>query len=118
MVTLASAARRDAPDHDALGIAQKGLCPVCGDLVRIVGSAHGGRIVGSCGDAFPAKKFRLGRRPVKHFRDIRLRNNAGMDFPHCRANADLLDLDASRWRTTGDRHNVTCLACLRKLAEW
>lgn len=36
------------------------------------------------------------RKPVVHIRDIRLRNNAGMDFPVCYASAELLDLDKSR----------------------
>lgn len=50
-----------------------------------------------------------------HFRHITLRNNAGIDFPACKASAKLLDLDASRLPTTGDTQQVTCKHCLRYL---
>jgi len=46
-----------------------------------------------------------------HKRSIRLRNNAGMDFPVCYAHAELLDLDKSRLATTGDNAKVTCKRC-------
>lgn len=49
-----------------------------------------------------------------HFRDIRLRNNAGMDFPLCYAGARLLDLDKSRLPTTGDFNAVECKHCLNR----
>ena len=48
-----------------------------------------------------------------HIRDLRLRNNAGMDFPECQGQAKLLDCDKSRWRTTGSLGEVTCKNCLR-----
>lgn len=48
---------------------------------------------------------------VIHFRSIRLRNNAGMDFPACYANATLLDLDKGRLATTGNKEEVTCKKC-------
>ena len=46
-----------------------------------------------------------------HFRDIRLKSNAGMDFPLCKASEALLDTE---WRgdTDGDINNVTCPKCL------
>jgi hypothetical protein len=49
-----------------------------------------------------------------HLRDIRLRNNAGMDFPVCQAGARLLDTDKGRWPTTGEWSAVTCLKCLKQ----
>ena len=49
-----------------------------------------------------------------HLRDIRLRTNAGMDFPLCSADEELLDLDKSRWATTGDMDEVTCPNCKEK----
>ena len=49
-----------------------------------------------------------------HFRDIRLRNNAGMDMPLCYAQRKgPLDMDASRFPTTGKQDEVTCLHCRR-----
>jgi len=51
-----------------------------------------------------------------HFRSIRLRSNAGLDFPACYANARLLDTDKSRLPSTGIRADVTCKRCQR-LAE-
>lgn len=50
-----------------------------------------------------------------HFRNIRLRVNAGMDFPECYAHADLLDTDKGRLKTTGNRNEVTCKRCLARL---
>lgn len=50
-----------------------------------------------------------------HFRDIRLFNNAGMSFPHCKANARLLDTDKGRLPTTPSVLKVTCKACLKRL---
>jgi len=49
---------------------------------------------------------------VIHARSIRLRNNAGMDFPVCHAGARLLDLDKSHLFTTGDKSLVSCKKCL------
>lgn len=48
-----------------------------------------------------------------HFRDLRLANNAGMQFPACYASAKLLDTDKSRLPTTADRGAVTCEHCQR-----
>lgn len=53
------------------------------------------------------------KKPAIHFRSLRLRNNAGMDFPACYANAPLLDVDKGRLQTTGDPALVTCKRCLR-----
>lgn len=50
---------------------------------------------------------------VIHFRSIRLRNNAGIDFPACYASAELLDLDKTRLPTTGEQDKVTCKRCQR-----
>jgi hypothetical protein len=50
-----------------------------------------------------------------HLRDIRLRNNAGMDFPQCYVTTANLDIDKSRLPTTGDPKKVTCKRCLRYL---
>lgn len=46
-----------------------------------------------------------------HLKDQRLRVNAGMDFPTCRANEKLLDLEACRLIMTSDIHAVTCKHC-------
>ena len=57
----------------------------------------------------------------EHLRDIRLRNNAGMDFPTCKAGAKMLDLDAGRWPTTGEISETTCLHCVKAATrdyEW
>lgn len=59
-----------------------------------------------------------------HLIDIRLRNNAGMNFPVCKASERLLDLDASRWplasstdyRETSDK-SVFCKHCVRTWAK-
>ena len=48
-----------------------------------------------------------------HIKDIRLGNNAGMDFPVCLANAPLLNVDAGRWMLTSDRRLATCKHCIR-----
>lgn len=52
-----------------------------------------------------------------HLTDIRLKNNAGIDFPGCAADEDLLDLDKGRWLTSGDLDEVTCPNCKKKAPE-
>jgi hypothetical protein len=51
------------------------------------------------------------KKPKIHMRDIRLRNNAGMDFPVCYASAKLLDLDKSALPTASRDEDVTCERC-------
>lgn len=51
--------------------------------------------------------------PTIHARDIRLANNAGMAFPVCYANAELLDCTKGRLLTTSDFALVTCKRCLK-----
>jgi len=41
---------------------RKRLCPVCGSLVAVTGKATDGRLVGSCGDASPVRRWANGRR--------------------------------------------------------
>jgi hypothetical protein len=56
-----------------------------------------------------------------HMRDIRLFNNAGMDFPVCFSTAKLLDLDKSRLPLTNEISKVTCKRCesmFRKHYPW
>lgn len=48
-----------------------------------------------------------------HYKNIRLFNNAGMDFPECYAYGELLDLGKARLPMTGDKKLVTCKRCLR-----
>ena len=48
-----------------------------------------------------------------HYEDIRLSNNAGMEFPVCYAGAKLLDMDKGRLETSGDFKKVTCAHCWR-----
>ena len=50
-----------------------------------------------------------------HFRNIRLRVNACMTIPECKARERLLDCDSSAWPTTGVRAKVTCNKCRRLL---
>ncbi len=51
---------------------------------------------------------------IIHFRDIRLRNNAGMSMPLCYASMDMpLDCDKGRLPTSGKIIEVTCKHCLR-----
>jgi hypothetical protein len=52
-----------------------------------------------------------------HKIDLRLRVNAGMDFPTCCANEKLLDCDKSRWALTNNKDEVTCKHCLRKMRK-
>jgi hypothetical protein len=47
-----------------------------------------------------------------HKRDSMLFNNAGMAYPTCQSNTQLLDTDKSAWKTTGDNDKVTCKKCL------
>lgn len=53
--------------------------------------------------------------PKIHFFSLRLRNNAGMDFPLCYANAELLDLSKARLPMTWDGEEVSCLHCMRRV---
>ncbi len=53
---------------------------------------------------------------VVHKRDLRLRNNAGMDFPLCQAGAAILDSTKGHWCTDPARV-VTCKHCLRIMAR-
>lgn len=54
------------------------------------------------------------KRPtIVHLRSIRLRNNAGMNFPTCYAGARLLDCDKGYLPTTGEVEKTTCKRCLR-----
>jgi hypothetical protein len=46
-----------------------------------------------------------------HYRDLRLRNNAGMDFPLCYSMTTPLDTDKGRLPTTGNLEEVTCKRC-------
>jgi hypothetical protein len=48
-----------------------------------------------------------------HFRDVRLFNNAGMNFPTCRANEKMLDLEAAWLPISAEIHEVTCKHCLK-----
>lgn len=56
-----------------------------------------------------------------HLRDIRLRNNAGIDFPVCRTGGEFLDLEATRYPTAStedyekaEDKSIFCKHCLRK----
>jgi hypothetical protein len=48
-----------------------------------------------------------------HLADLRLRVNAGMDFPTCQARAKLLDLEKGRWNMVQEKDKVTCKKCKR-----
>lgn len=55
-------------------------------------------------------------KPRIHFTNIRLRVNAGMNMPECKAGAKLLDTDASRLAMSGSESEVTCKRCLKLMA--
>jgi hypothetical protein len=60
-------------------------------------------------------------KPKVHMRDIRLFNNAGMQFPVCQAGAALLDCDKGHWQITTNEAEVTCKLCparYRKYYPW
>lgn len=49
-----------------------------------------------------------------HKKDLRLRVNAGVDFPMCYANTNaLLDFDKCKLQMTSNILEVTCKRCLR-----
>ena len=52
------------------------------------------------------------RTKLVHLRDIRLKSNAGMNFPLCKVTDGPLDTDQSALPTTGDFEKVTCSRCL------
>lgn len=54
---------------------------------------------------------------IVHMRDIRLRNNAGLDYPVCKAEAHSLDMYETALPMTGDQSRVTCKHCIRAFAK-
>lgn len=56
-----------------------------------------------------------------HLRDIRLRTNAGMDYPVCRADDDTLDPDlygtVQFFRDFDSLKTVSCAACRKAFRE-
>jgi hypothetical protein len=48
-----------------------------------------------------------------HYRDIRFRNNMGIDFPTCFAGAPILDMEKSYLPTSGNFDLVTCRNCIK-----
>lgn len=48
-----------------------------------------------------------------HLKHQRLFINAGMEYPACYANTELLDTDKGKLQTTSKRENITCKHCLR-----
>lgn len=56
------------------------------------------------------------KKQVIHRRSVRLRNNAGLDFPLCSyLREGPLNLDHSTWSTSGELKDVTCKHCLRAM---
>lgn len=49
-----------------------------------------------------------------HLVDLRLKNNAGMDFPVCYAGAARLDLDKGHLPLTSNAAEATCQHCKRQ----
>jgi len=49
--------------------------------------------------------------PKVHLHDRRLFVNAGVYIPACKASAELLDMDTSRWPQTWILEDVTCAKC-------
>jgi hypothetical protein len=48
-----------------------------------------------------------------HLKDSRLYISAGMSFPHCKANARLLDLNGCHLPMTDEVGLVSCKSCLK-----
>jgi len=48
-----------------------------------------------------------------HHQDLRLFNNAGMKFPTCKANADMLNLEYCWLPISANIEDVTCKHCLK-----
>ena len=57
----------------------------------------------------------MSKQKITHYKNMRLRNNAGMDIPECKAYATILDCDSGRWPMTSDTDGVTCKNCLRSM---
>ena len=53
-----------------------------------------------------------------HYRSVRLRNNAGMDFPLCYSRADILDTEKGNLKTTFELSKVTCMNCKRIVGKY
>ena len=51
-----------------------------------------------------------------HFESIRFKNNAGMEYPECRANGALVDTEL-RWETSGNAQAVTCKHCKKAITK-
>jgi len=47
-----------------------------------------------------------------HLRDLRLRNNAGIEYPCCQANGGLIDLDKP-YKLSSEEKEITCKHCQR-----
>ena len=57
---------------------------------------------------------------MKHLRDLRLLNNAGMDYPLCRADDELLDTEVHHdpeWQTTANAKECDCLDCWERAGK-
>jgi hypothetical protein len=52
-----------------------------------------------------------------HFRHTRLFINGGIRFPICYAYADVLDMNKTALKTTGDYEKITCKHCQRIYRE-
>ena len=52
-----------------------------------------------------------------HKESIRFANNLGMEFPVCKKNDRLIDLDAGLWPTSPHNKEVTCKNCQREVAK-
>lgn len=65
-------------------------------------------------NAIISEAFRKqGDRTMKtHMRSIRLRNNAGMDYPLCKEHGLI---DGKYYITTGDKNLVTCKNCITRM---
>jgi hypothetical protein len=50
-----------------------------------------------------------------HLRSLRLYINAGMQFPECKKDEPLLDLNCTNWNMTYNKKEVTCKNCLNKI---
>ncbi len=56
-------------------------------------------------------------KPVMHYVHKRLYLNAGISFPACHADRDLLDMDKARLPSTTARALVDCKHCARIMAR-
>lgn len=54
------------------------------------------------------------KRPKVHLRDVRFFVNAGMNFPVCQRDAELVDLEKCGWLMSATAEDITCINCIKR----